>query len=410
MALRPAVGWQVPGAVHSAGKPMLFAHASKLSASALPTRHGLHVARQPVRPFRQPTRVAMAEDFAAFKTLGVSESADAKEIQKRYELLLKRHEFDDEKLREVKEAMRLIQSKNEGAATLEESEEDDKAVMDPAEKQVIDFYKKLSVVDWARLIWVTVESFVTGSVKNVGLLLRQSWRMFKSPWSLPSRLHATMAVFYYTVGIAVAWYEPSQIGGTAWLLSWGLIGFMYQKDEVGFKRQDSPYVPKFRANAFNAPNLAGFAIIRMIWVFSGNLAKQIVTEIGPDAPEALFDILRCTFTGAISIWPALFISTQRMFPGKQGYNWRSKENAQEAIITPGRLQPGCKVKINGLKAAKDLNGQIATLGKWDSARGRWQVRTADGKMKAMKPQFLFPEVESDESAAEKTGDSGFVLR
>lgn len=344
MALRPAAAWQAPGLAHAAAKPKLFAHAKPMSAATLPSRYGLpKVARQSLRP-----RTMTMADTAAFSE------------------------------EEAREALR-----------------------DPLEREVATFFKKMSVADWIRFIAVSVETLIKTCVKRTLLLIRDSWRVFKSPWSLPSRLHATMAIFYYLAGIAVAWYEPSQIGGTAWLLSWGLMGFMYQKDEVGFKRKDSPFVPKFRANAFNVCNLAGFAIIRAIWVFSGNMAKLIVTEIGPDAPEALFDILRCTICGAISLWPALFWSTQRMFPGKQGYNWRAKStSASSSSLTPGRLQPGCRVRITGLKAAVELNGVVATLGKWDSARGRWQVKTPDGKNRAMKPQHLIPEVDGKKADAE----------
>jgi len=63
------------------------------------------------------------------------------------------------------------------------------------------------------------------------------------------------------------------------------------------------------------------------------------------------------------------------------------------------LQAGMSVRVCGLKAAPQLNGQEATLERWDAAIGRWHVTFSNGEMKALKAENLCEGAGSDAKRA-----------
>ena len=52
------------------------------------------------------------------------------------------------------------------------------------------------------------------------------------------------------------------------------------------------------------------------------------------------------------------------------------------------LVPGHEVRLQGLKAKPELNGQEGTLLKFDEAKGRWQTKLRSGKVLEVKPENL----------------------
>eukprot|EP00929_Paragymnodinium_shiwhaense_P090146 TRINITY_DN50346_c0_g2_i1.p1 TRINITY_DN50346_c0_g2~~TRINITY_DN50346_c0_g2_i1.p1 ORF type:complete len:497 (-),score=101.14 TRINITY_DN50346_c0_g2_i1:399-1889(-) len=51
-----------------------------------------------------------------------------------------------------------------------------------------------------------------------------------------------------------------------------------------------------------------------------------------------------------------------------------------------QVRPGAMVRLDGLRAAPELNGAIGVCERWEPSQERWVIRLLDGQEKALKPQ------------------------
>lgn len=95
-----------------------------------------------------------------------------------------------------------------------------------------------------------------------------------------------------------------------------------------------------------------------------------------------------------------FVAT-RIIRGEEDEDQKADEGAQEenstvgALATPGgwqQLKRGALVRIMGLQGARELNGSLGKLMRFDTATGRWDVDIENNKCgaKALKPENLEP--------------------
>lgn len=113
------------------------------------------------------------------------------------------------------------------------------------------------------------------------------------------------------------------------------------------------------------------------------------------------------------------VKTKTLKPGSHGWAPKYLEGKQEKRhMAFMRIQVGSgssvtlaadtKVRVSGLKAKPELNGQAGRLLKFDEEKGRWQTKLDSGKMLEIKPDNLEP-LEGNGKSYPEEGDGSVVF-
>lgn len=69
---------------------------------------------------------------------------------------------------------------------------------------------------------------------------------------------------------------------------------------------------------------------------------------------------------------------------------RAYSRARTRCTAQGEVHGGQTVRLSGLQARPELNGELGVAMRFVEAEGRWLVRLADGDGKKLKPANLIP--------------------
>jgi len=77
-------------------------------------------------------------------------------------------------------------------------------------------------------------------------------------------------------------------------------------------------------------------------------------------------------------------STESAFP--RASTWSATPRASTTSAAPGgSIAPGARVRVVGLQARTEVNGQLGQVVEWDEPEARWKVRMMDGSGKMFRP-------------------------
>jgi hypothetical protein len=142
-----------------------------------------------------------------------------------------------------------------------------------------------------------------------------------------------------------------------------------------------------------------------------NLARAISIEQAPDpgVVDRAFAAVTARYPGAAGVELSHFLGgpcddtkvVSCIVLGGGGCGWTVVNQLEDAIelaysraavrsSSQGNFGGGATVKIDGLKARPDLNGELGVTLRFDERAGRWTVRLRNGEGKRVRPQNLEP--------------------